>query len=207
MGALIALEMGERPEADPAWDAALATAHRNGSLFAISAILLWRGLGLLRRGDLREAATLLASGQAMMGRWGIASQVYALGFLAEGRVAAGAVGEARAFLDVAGGWGEISDGALIGLRAEAEVLLAEGRPAEALERGRGPRRAARAQGAARRQPGVVRVAVADGARAGRPRPSRGGARAAGGRARARARLGGARPRRAGAQDHGRDRAR
>ena len=134
VGAMIALEMGERPEADPAWDAALATAHRNGSLFAISAILLWRGLGLLRRGDLREAATLLASGQAMMGRWGIASQSYALGFLAEGRVAAGAVAEARAFLDLAGGWGEISDGTLIGLRAEAEVLLAEGRPAEALER-------------------------------------------------------------------------
>ena len=34
----------------------------------------------------------------MMGRWGIASQVYALGYLAEERVAAGAVAEARALL-------------------------------------------------------------------------------------------------------------
>ncbi len=134
MGALLALELGERPEADPCWDAALAIAHRNGSLFAISSVQMWRGLGLLRRGDLREADRHLTEGDRMLARWGIASQSYALGFLAEQRVARGAVAEARALLPEPAGWPELSDGTLIALRAEIEVLLAEGRPAEALAR-------------------------------------------------------------------------
>ena len=70
----------------------------------------------------------------MLARWGIASQSYALGFLAEQRVARGAVAEARALLPAPGGWPELSDGTLIVLRAEIEILLAEGRPAEALAR-------------------------------------------------------------------------
>ena len=134
MGALLALELGERPEADRCWDAALAIAHRNGSLFAISSVQMWRGLGLLRRGDLREADRHLSEGDRMLARWGIASQSYALGFLAEQRVARGAVAEARALLPEPAGWPELSDGTLIALRAEVEVLLAEGRPADALAR-------------------------------------------------------------------------
>ena len=55
MGGMLSLEMGERPEADAAWERCGGDpAHRNGSLFAISSVQMWRGLGLLRRGDLRE---------------------------------------------------------------------------------------------------------------------------------------------------------
>jgi DNA-binding CsgD family transcriptional regulator len=132
VGAMLTLEMGERPEAAAAWDAALAAAHRNGSLFAISAILMWRGLGLLRRGDVREAGRHLEESHAMMERWNIASQSYVLGFLTEQRIAAGSLAEARAFLPPVAGWGKLSDGVLIALRAHAELLLAEGRPADAL---------------------------------------------------------------------------
>ncbi len=132
IGAMLTLEMGERPEADAAWETALATAHRNGSLFAISSVMMWQGLGLIRRGDLRAAEPLLRDGVEIMGRWGIASQSYGQGYLAELRVAEGAVAEARAGLPQTSDAGDISDGTLIMLRARTEVLLAEGRAAEAL---------------------------------------------------------------------------
>lgn len=132
VGALVALEMGERAETDAQWDAALAAAHRNGSLFAISAIRMWRGDGLARRGDLAGGGALIEEGRAMMDRWGIVSQSYAVGFLAEQRIAAGDVAGARALLPFTTTWGPRSDARMIGLRAEAELALAEGRYDDAL---------------------------------------------------------------------------
>ena len=132
-GALLALEMAESPEADEAWDAALAQAHRNGSLFAISTILLWRGLGLLWRGDMREARTHLEDAQAMLARWGMTSETHPRIFLAELLTSTGALREARAALPAQSGWSELADPSLFRLRAEAGLLLAEGRDAEALE--------------------------------------------------------------------------
>jgi DNA-binding CsgD family transcriptional regulator len=132
-GALLALEMAERPEAGEAWDAAFSRAHRNGSLFAISTILLWRGLGLVWRGDMREARTHLEEAQAILARWGMASDTYPRIFLAELLTSIGALREARATLPAQSGWSERADASLFRLRAEAGLLLAEGRHAEALE--------------------------------------------------------------------------
>ncbi len=129
--ALLALEMAEAPEADAAWDASLAQAHRGGSLFAISAILLWRGLGLLWRGDLREARSHLLEAAPMLSRWGLASDVHALSFLTEVEAAAGDPAAAPP-LPEESGWPGHADGSLFRLRAQTVALLVQGDHAAAL---------------------------------------------------------------------------
>ena len=51
----MALMVADREEAIDVCEQLLAAAHRNGSMFGITAILLWRSYALLRRGDLPEA--------------------------------------------------------------------------------------------------------------------------------------------------------
>ena len=53
--AMIPLILGDREEVMDAWEQMLAAAHRSGSMFGITTILLWRGYTLYRRGDLPEA--------------------------------------------------------------------------------------------------------------------------------------------------------
>lgn len=132
IGAMVTLELAESPASDAAWDRAMAAAHRNGSLFAISSMLMWRGWVQLRRGDLREARRLLEDGDAMLTRWGMPAEAWSTAFLAQRAVAAGDLAGARRILARPGGGREHSDGRLFRLIAETELRLAEGLPAEAL---------------------------------------------------------------------------
>lgn len=133
MGPLLVLEMAEAPDADATWDEAFAAAHRNGSRFSISSIQLWRGLSLLRRGDVPGAISSLEAGHDLLQRWGIASESYAIGFLGRAHTAAGDLTGARGILSRARPAYALGDGALVDLESEIGLLLAEGRHAEALE--------------------------------------------------------------------------
>ncbi|MGD9571304.1 MAG: AAA family ATPase [Thermoleophilia bacterium] len=132
-GALIAIEMAELPSADAAWDDALTAAHREGSLFAVSSLLLWRGLGLIWRGDLHGARAHLEECIPMLRVWGLASDSHGTGFLAEALAEAGDTAGARAMLPATSGWPSHADGSVFLARAETAVLLAEGRHSDALD--------------------------------------------------------------------------
>ena len=53
-----------------AWEQMLAAAHRNGSMFGITTILLWRGYTLCRRGDLPEAEDSLRDAAEQLPQYG-----------------------------------------------------------------------------------------------------------------------------------------
>lgn len=142
---LIVLDLGEAPDAEAAWRAATAEAHRQGSDFAISGILLWRGRCLLARGDLPEATRFLEEAHAVVSRWGLGAHPQQAAYLASTRVLAGDPDGARAA--VAGVRSvRDSDGEIVLAQAAAEIALAEGDPESALAKVAEMRRALAARG-------------------------------------------------------------
>jgi DNA-binding NarL/FixJ family response regulator len=84
IGPITALAWADRPEVTAALDEALANAHRDGSLFAISGLHMWQGGAHLRRGELEEAETVLALARSEFNLWsfGAGAGVYLNGFRA-----------------------------------------------------------------------------------------------------------------------------
>ena len=114
-------------------DVARDEAFRRGSVFGTSSLHLWNGLFNMGR-DLEEAGESLGIAFGLQNAWGADStgSSWARGLYAWHRVTTG---------DTAGGWEGLgepvpdedpSDGANLWRRARAELLLADGRAAEAL---------------------------------------------------------------------------
>ena len=87
------------------WEAARREAHRNGSLFAILSVNLWRGWNLLRWGELPEAEESLLAAAEEMSLWGSEAGTvneYPAAFLAETRIERGDLAGARAAIEALG---------------------------------------------------------------------------------------------------------
>ena len=185
------------------WQAALADAHRRGSLFAIGGIHLWHGFTLYRRGELAEAVRELEAAADAFELWGFG--------VARGRLrerdphatrwssAARPRGARACSSSAAASRTSSHDGARFWLNARLELLVAEGRHEEALAAAERIARGWPARASTRR-PGPWRSLAGAGARPARPARAR--RSRCGGGARARAPLGravGARPRAARAR--------
>jgi DNA-binding NarL/FixJ family response regulator len=119
----------------PNWDAINAVAHQRGSLFSVLAVGFWRAWSLMRRGELAEAEQSIRTGLEQLDMWqrNATTQPYGRATLArilfdqdrgaEARVVAGPATEPLSAID--------GDRLLSEVRAE--MLLAEGRPREALQ--------------------------------------------------------------------------
>ncbi len=120
------------------WSEAREIAHARGSLFMILTVNLWRGYDLLRRGDLEQAQESLESGLEDMVLWsGSESRMviqWPTGFLGSVLVQRGRLDEAERILRRGEPEpGQRGDGPTFWRRARIELLLAQGRPEEALE--------------------------------------------------------------------------
>lgn len=131
------LVLAERDAAFEAFEATIVEGHRRGSVMAVSGVHLWRGFAWLERGELAEAE--LSLHQAIEdtivweGSEDEAGGPYNVAFLARVLCERGGLAAAREALERCGAAYPRSDGDTLCRRAEVELLLAEGRPAEALE--------------------------------------------------------------------------
>jgi DNA-binding CsgD family transcriptional regulator len=133
--AIVSLVLADREEADAAWDDALAVAQRQGSLFSLSQISLWRGFTLSRRGELAEAEELLRTALDEGNLYGYAGITVQVGraFLAATLLGRGDRDGAWRVLDPRFYAADGSYAARAWLISRMQLLVAEGRAEEALE--------------------------------------------------------------------------
>jgi DNA-binding NarL/FixJ family response regulator len=139
IGPITALAWADRPEVGAVIDAALAEAHRHGSLFAISGLHMWQGAALLRSGDLEEAESLLAQARGEFNVWsfGAGAGLYLAGFRSLAQLERGDLAAARETLaTLVEALGAAPDDDADGTRyfdnGRLAVAAADGTPPEAL---------------------------------------------------------------------------
>jgi len=142
----VALAALDHPETLEQWEQALVDGHRQGSLYGISALHLWRGYALLLRGELPEAVESLELATEEFRNWGhgFAAELYTASLLCAAHVDRGDLEAARAALagvpnPAVARVGPLArtDGAAFFRHASMRLLLAERRYAEALDEARG----------------------------------------------------------------------
>ena len=129
------LALADDDRAQAVWSQALAEGHTHGSQMTIAGVLLWQGWGWLQRGALAEAEEGLRRYRGAVQRRGgehEAGAAYGIGFLTRVLVARGELAEARQLAELPRESTAGSDGDLQQVRGVVEVLLADGRWAEAL---------------------------------------------------------------------------
>jgi DNA-binding CsgD family transcriptional regulator len=132
--AILTLVLADRDEADAAWDEALAIAHRQGSLFSLSGINLWRGFTLHRRGELAEAEDLLRNALDESNLYGGAIPVQASNaFLAATLLERGDTAGAGLVLEPDVYAADGSYAARAWLISRLQLLVAEGHAEDALQ--------------------------------------------------------------------------
>jgi tetratricopeptide (TPR) repeat protein len=116
------------------YDRALARAHATGGLFAALSVNLWRGYSQWRHGQLDEALQSLTDATEQERMWGISpvTSTYAAAFTLGVLVDRGDMPEAEAFLVDARTLPWIGEGGRLMRESAARLLLAQGRPEEAL---------------------------------------------------------------------------
>ena len=129
----VVLVAAERPEALEAWDRALARSHRQGSMFGVMSVHLWRGFTELHHGELEDAELSLRAGVEQISLLGGSTLEYAYGLLASTLIRQGRIDDAQRELDSIDRPAGVGDGALVWRVAEIELLLERGRDEEALE--------------------------------------------------------------------------
>src|SRR5262249_2246702 len=128
------LALADLDEAVDAWDAQRSEAHRQGSIFRVGTVQLWSGYTQYLRGDLADAESELRAARKTISLWGMPMQSsWTYPLLGEVLAGRGEIAEARAVLADAGSPPPGSDQAILMDRVQMGLLLAEGRPAEALE--------------------------------------------------------------------------
>jgi DNA-binding CsgD family transcriptional regulator/Flp pilus assembly protein TadD len=112
-----------------ALDAAVAAAHRDGSLFGIASIHLFYGIVLLWRGDLAGAHEMLTTGKGEFDDWGFAQagQAYLDAHLARVATERGELAAARRALEASEVAVGASDAHRYQLNAAIELEVEEGR--------------------------------------------------------------------------------
>jgi DNA-binding CsgD family transcriptional regulator len=136
--ALMVLTVVDADEAVAGWEKLRALAHRRGSLLGILSVNLWSGITLLWRGELRDAQERLEAAHERFADWGRtrSRETYGTAFLAAARLRRGDLEGARAVLAGGQEHDDGSDGFAELVRSRAELLLAEGHLAEAVEQTR-----------------------------------------------------------------------
>lgn len=129
----VVLVAAERPEADELWDRALARSHRQGSMFGVLTVHLWRGFTELRHGELPAAEESLRAGIEQIMLLGGATLDYAYGLLCATLLARGRTDVAAEALHSIPPPEGIGDGALLWRSCELELLLEQGSFDAALE--------------------------------------------------------------------------
>jgi DNA-binding CsgD family transcriptional regulator len=133
MIATVPLALADLDEAVDTWDALRAEAYRAGSVFAVAGGQLWGGYTQLLRGELEEAESELRDSSQTLTLWGLPTQAqWTWPLLAEVLVERGVLDEAHALVENAGSPPAGSDRMIQLDRARIQLLLAEGRPEEAL---------------------------------------------------------------------------
>ncbi|MGY1813671.1 BTAD domain-containing putative transcriptional regulator [Blastococcus sp. SYSU D00820] len=116
------------------WERAAAEAHTRGSLFAAFSTSMWSGFWYWRRGELLEALVRLGIAydqDRLWGGFGI-GEPYSRTFMIACQLDRGDLAAAREAADLALAGPMPGEGGRILRQAVARVLIAEGRPAEAL---------------------------------------------------------------------------
>ena len=128
VGATSVLVFAETGDPDGAWERALRTAHRRGSLFAALSVHLWQGWTMHYHGQLAEAEASVLQSLEELRLWAKIDRLltYPIGFLAEIYVDLGALDSARDILGDLTPTEDRADGATIRRRAIVGLLLAEG---------------------------------------------------------------------------------
>jgi tetratricopeptide (TPR) repeat protein len=116
------------------WDRADRHAHAQGSLFTALSVSLWRGHHEWLRGDLVDAVQSLRDALEQDRMWGSSGlgAWYSRAFLVQALVDRGELGEARSAVEELQPVAAVGEGQWLLRLAEARLLVAEGRPAEAL---------------------------------------------------------------------------
>jgi DNA-binding CsgD family transcriptional regulator len=135
MAAVIPLILAESDEVDAAFEEALSVAHRQGSLFSLSAIHLWQGFTHFQRGQLGEAEDLLKTALREVKLYGYTAGAihYWRAFLAQTLLERGDTSGARRALERAPHPKDRSFAAHSWLLSDLRLLVAEGHAQEALE--------------------------------------------------------------------------
>jgi DNA-binding CsgD family transcriptional regulator len=135
ISSIFVLAMADRDDTTAAWELAIADAHRRGSLFAVSAINLWRGGTSYYRGEMIEAEAMLGTALDQFELWGYgnAGLLYLRAFLCATLVSRGDLRGAWQQIKAAEDPGDLSDGARFYLMARADLLMTESRWAETLD--------------------------------------------------------------------------
>ena len=132
--AIAALAMADREEVVGAIDAALADAYRQGSLYSISGLHIWRGFTSFVRGDLDDAAADLEAAihEAQIYAYSENVRAYSAAFLARTLTERGDLEGAWRALATANpaGQNERVEGFRHWRNARLELLVAEGRDGE-----------------------------------------------------------------------------
>ena len=133
--AIIVLTYCDAEDTLPLWDEALADAYRRGSMFGKSAADGWLGFTYFHLGELAEAREHLDGANESMTAYGYVPAIHAYfaSFHARSILESGDVAAARAALELAPDYADVSDGARHWMRAHIEILLAENKAEEALE--------------------------------------------------------------------------
>jgi DNA-binding CsgD family transcriptional regulator len=133
---LMVLTMADREEALDYVEEMVRRAHRRGSQFGMLAVSMWRGWLHLRRGDLVDAADSLRTALDELAAWHGAAggDVYAAAHYAQTLFERGDLEGAWRILDPAlrGQMWTSLEGSRWWMGVECELLLASGRPEEAL---------------------------------------------------------------------------
>jgi DNA-binding CsgD family transcriptional regulator len=133
--ALAALTLAESPRAPEFFDIAREAAYRRGAIFTTSSVEMFSGAYLFGAGDLEGAEEGLRQAFQLQEPWGSdrTGSSWSRGLLATTLVLRGDADGARAVLGPPLPPEDESDGANLCRRAQAELLLAQGDPAGALE--------------------------------------------------------------------------
>jgi hypothetical protein len=128
------LVWAEEPEGVEHLEAALAAAHRRGSLFAVGGNRLWRAAAHLWHGELEDAVATATQARDELAGWGFASGPdYATAILVEALVERGDLAAARTALEGSVVEDLAAEGARHWHEANLELLAAEREDAAALE--------------------------------------------------------------------------
>jgi len=134
--ALMVLTMADRAEAVAGWEKLLDLARQRGSLVGVLSVQLWSARTLLWRGELREAQERLEAARERFAQWGRrrSRETYGAAYLAAVLTQRGDLAGARRALDEDGQQDDDgSDGFAQVLGSRAQLLVAEGCHAEALD--------------------------------------------------------------------------
>ena len=131
------LALADLDEAPAHWDRLLTDSVQSGSLFAVSCVHLWNGVTQTLRGELAEAEGLLRAGRQELALWGavLVDGAYFTSTISRVRLERGDVAGAREALGPRPARNyDAYEATHMWLRSDVEIMLAEGRAEEALER-------------------------------------------------------------------------